>query len=318
MYEIKINVKSTWSNSKHTLIRYFYIRPKLEIFEINYFLAVAETQNINKAAQKLSVSAPALSRAVSRLEEELGVLLFERVGRNIRISENGKAFQKEAFRIISDLQNLKVRFNPNQGLRLTLTGSEFGLSGFVSEILDHLKKTRLPVVLDVKLGSGFREIERQVREREAHLGILTSTPTPDLKKLKLGNFESKTYVSSMHPLIKNTSSGKSLAKPIPVDKVLEHEFVTFDEAVFSDFKSSFDGWRDDVFKRKIGMYTKSVEVALRTIESGHYIGYLPEPIAKSRNLIALGISGCPYHCYTDVYLVASRDNDSAWLRRLFG
>ena len=57
----------------------------METFEIRYFLAAAATENLQTAAQALSLSPPAISRAISRLETELGVKLFNRVGRNIEL-----------------------------------------------------------------------------------------------------------------------------------------------------------------------------------------------------------------------------------------
>ena len=67
---------------------------KTELLQLQYFLAVAETEHMTIAANKMNVSQPVLSKSISNLEEELGVSLFERVGRRIRLSSSGKIFQK--------------------------------------------------------------------------------------------------------------------------------------------------------------------------------------------------------------------------------
>ncbi|MDQ0882029.1 DNA-binding transcriptional LysR family regulator [Peribacillus sp. V2I11] len=54
--------------------------------QINYFQKVASVQHITRAAEQLSISQPALSRSISKLEDELGVQLFDRKGRNIYLN----------------------------------------------------------------------------------------------------------------------------------------------------------------------------------------------------------------------------------------
>ncbi len=61
---------------------------------LEYFNELAETQYMAQAAKKLGISHPTLSYAVKKLEEELGVPLFEREGRNIRLTVYGKVFKE--------------------------------------------------------------------------------------------------------------------------------------------------------------------------------------------------------------------------------
>jgi DNA-binding transcriptional LysR family regulator len=68
----------------------------MEIRHLNYFVQVARELNFTKAAQKLRVAQPALSRQVRQLEEELGVQLLERHHRGVRLTEAGQAFFTEA------------------------------------------------------------------------------------------------------------------------------------------------------------------------------------------------------------------------------
>ncbi|HWI55614.1 MAG TPA: LysR family transcriptional regulator, partial [Bacillota bacterium] len=68
----------------------------MELRHLRYFVATAETENVSRAALKLHVSQPALSRQIRDLEEELGLALFERSAKSVRLSEAGRAFLPEA------------------------------------------------------------------------------------------------------------------------------------------------------------------------------------------------------------------------------
>jgi LysR family transcriptional regulator, benzoate and cis,cis-muconate-responsive activator of ben and cat genes len=68
----------------------------MELRHLRYFIAVAEAENVSRAALKLHVSQPALSRQVRDLEDELGFLLLERSAKSVRLSEAGRAFLTEA------------------------------------------------------------------------------------------------------------------------------------------------------------------------------------------------------------------------------
>lgn len=73
---------------------------RVELRHLRYFVAVAEEENVSKAALKLHVSQPALSRQVRDLEEELGFDLLERGAKSVAITEAGRVFYKEVVNVL--------------------------------------------------------------------------------------------------------------------------------------------------------------------------------------------------------------------------
>ena len=78
----------------------------MELQQLRYFDEVARTQHVTNSAKKLNVAQPALTQSIRRLERELGVTLFERVGRNVRLTACGEALQKRIAPLLAALDEL--------------------------------------------------------------------------------------------------------------------------------------------------------------------------------------------------------------------
>lgn len=76
----------------------------MEHIQLRYFLTVAEHENITHAANELNITQPSLSKTISRLEENLGVSLFERKGKRIILNQYGKVFETRVRRMFSDME----------------------------------------------------------------------------------------------------------------------------------------------------------------------------------------------------------------------
>lgn len=76
----------------------------MEVQQLRYVSAIAETGSFSRAAERCQVAQPSLSQQVLRLEEDLGAKLFDRLGRSIRLTEAGRAFLPYARSILNEIE----------------------------------------------------------------------------------------------------------------------------------------------------------------------------------------------------------------------
>ncbi|HHY73392.1 MAG TPA: LysR family transcriptional regulator [Bacillus bacterium] len=146
----------------------------MEWHQINYFQTVAKTQHITRAAEQLSISQPALSRSIAKLEDELGVKLFDRKGRNIYLNRYGKMFLKRVEQSIEQIeigrQEIMDEVHPNHGtISLAFLPSQ-GIS-FVPDMLSAYRGM-YPNVKFLLHQASNEEILKQVKSRKVDLALL--------------------------------------------------------------------------------------------------------------------------------------------------
>jgi DNA-binding transcriptional LysR family regulator len=92
----------------------------MELNQLEYFKTLASLCNFTAAAHAISISQPALSRSIRRLEEELGVPLFDRVGKSVYLTKYGETFLAFAARSLSEIENGRQAISalsaPTQGI----------------------------------------------------------------------------------------------------------------------------------------------------------------------------------------------------------
>ena len=79
----------------------------MELRHLRYFVAVAEEQNFTRAAERLHIAQPPLSRQIQQLEEMLGVQLFERGSRPLKLSDTGRFFYSHAVQLLAQTAELE-------------------------------------------------------------------------------------------------------------------------------------------------------------------------------------------------------------------
>lgn len=141
----------------------------MELRHLRYFVAVAEERNFTRAAERLHIAQPPLSRQIQQLEEDLGVALIEKGSRPLRLTEAGAFFLAHARALLDAARDLKAMTQRVGQLSRTLS------VGFVASTL----YGQLP------------EIVRRYRERhpEVEVTLHEMTTIEQLKALKEGRID---------------------------------------------------------------------------------------------------------------------------------
>ncbi len=147
----------------------------MEWHQINYFQTVAKTQHITQAAEQLAISQPALSRSIAKLEDELGVKLFNRKGRNIYLNRYGEMFLKRVEQAIKQIevgtQEILQDIHPESGSITLAFYPSLGMS-FVPEIVSAYR-SKFPNVKFLLHQASNQEIFREVKSGKVDLALLT-------------------------------------------------------------------------------------------------------------------------------------------------
>jgi LysR family cyn operon transcriptional activator len=154
----------------------------MNLQQLRYVIATAHVGTMTAAAAELHVAQPALSRAVRALETELGVTIFARHGRGLRLTAEGRDVVAIACRIVAEVERLSLLGNPGV-LRVSATRGQAREVGFPA-VTRHMHDTGHRVQLAVV--DTPEDVFNAVRQGEAHLG-LTELPGPgDLDSVSLG------------------------------------------------------------------------------------------------------------------------------------
>src|SRR5687767_10348008 len=145
----------------------------MELHQVRYFVAVAETENFTRAAERSNVSQPSLSQQISKLESEIGHKLFHRLGRKAVATEAGVAFLERARRILFEVENAAKELgdHPSLGRRITIGAVQTVMPYLVTPLIAQLRESHSNLLVDAQ--EDFRaNLLRGVVEGDLDLAIV--------------------------------------------------------------------------------------------------------------------------------------------------
>ncbi|MBH1962878.1 MAG: LysR family transcriptional regulator [Comamonadaceae bacterium] len=147
----------------------------MELRHLRYFLAVAESGHITRAAERLGIQQPPLSLQIRALETELGTALFHRHAKGVDLTDAGRELRVEAERLMADFTAMTDRMQAfargERGhLQVGFTSSA-AAHAFTPEVLRTCRKEHPDILLSVSENNAA-EITEAVAERRLHCGFL--------------------------------------------------------------------------------------------------------------------------------------------------
>lgn len=159
----------------------------MEIRVLNYFLATAQELNMTRAAEKLLVSQPALSRQIADLEDELGVKLFERHPRQLVLTPAGQYLQEQAREIIALSNKTKENLRSSAVISGDLTigaGESAGMQRIMNVISDIIKD--YPTVKIHLFSGDYSTTEKRLNHGTLDFAVIMGDlPVTNYESLKL-------------------------------------------------------------------------------------------------------------------------------------
>ena len=112
----------------------------MNLAQLRTFVSVADAGGVTRAVARLKLSQPAISRQILALEEDLGLALFHRVGRQVRLTADGEDLLRRSRRLLSDAESLRERAD-------TLKQGQTGLLrvGATPQVIETLLANFLPL-----------------------------------------------------------------------------------------------------------------------------------------------------------------------------
>ncbi len=194
----------------------------MELRHLRYFLAVCEEMNITKAAEKLMIAQPPLSRQIKDLEEEVGAKLFIREHHMLRLTDEGVRFRSYANRIIalSDRSIEDIR-EMHTGLRGTVYIAEVeGKAPHLTASFIASFARKYPDVQYNIWNGNSDEVTQRVRNGLADLAIIMEPYDPqNLHSVPIYREHWIAMFSSKHPLARTNG------KTIPLKMLADHELI---------------------------------------------------------------------------------------------
>lgn len=243
----------------------------MELRQLKYFVEVAKNEHFSMAAETLHVAQSALSRQVGLLEKELGVELFEREGRNVKLTLIGKMFLEQAVIALKAIDNatqlIEEYLEPERGIiRIGFPSSI--ASSTLPTIISAFKKEHPDVRFHLRQGS-YEFLTEGIKKREIDLAFIGPVPVsdPDLHADILFSEYFYALIPETHSLATNGS--------LSLYQLERDSFVLFPQG-FVLRKIVVDACHQAGFRPSIPFEGEDLDAIKGLVSSGIGVTLLPE------------------------------------------
>lgn len=257
--------------------------------QLKYVCKIAECKTLSKAAAELYLSQPSLTKAIHELENEIGIIIFERTNKGINLSKDGEIFLGYARQVLDQANLIEEKYIKNQASKQIFCVSTQHYSFAVNAFVDMIKKYEYEEYDFSLIETETYEIINDVKMRKSELGILYINDfnkevlfkilkAEDLVFNELFVAEPHVFISDKSPLAKKDIITLDDLKPYPYLSYVqgEHNSFYFSEEIFTkDIKPKNIRVRDraTLFNLVIGLngYTTCSGVIDEKLNGEHII-----------------------------------------------
>lgn len=246
----------------------------MDILHLSYFLEVARQKSFTKASQTLRVSQPSISKVIKTLENELNVTLLERTGREIELTDAGKAVFEKAQHVVLEFQDLTSElseiFNLQRG-EITIGLPPMVGARFFPKVIGLFRQT-YPHIQIKLIEVGSKQIEIGVEEGTLDIGVIALPASLD--GLEIFSFVNEALCIVLyrdHPLAEKPE--------LTLSDLKEEPFVLYKED-FSLYDHILDQCQARGFRPAIACQSSQWDFIGEMVGAKLGIALLPETICK--------------------------------------
>lgn len=286
----------------------------MELRHLRYFVAVVEEQSFTKAAEKLFIAQPPLSRTIQNLEEELGVQLLERGSRPVKTTQVGQFFYQHALKLLSNAEQMVSMTQRINAVQTTIR------IGFVSSLLFGLlpriiylyrqKHPQLKIEL-IEMGTQAQVEALKDGRIDAGFGRLRMSD-PAIKRVLLRNEKLMVATHASHPFNQSKTQGIYLADLIDENILLypnttKPNFSTHVLSIFSEHGLDPQNLTE----------VREIQLALGLVAAGEGICIVPE---SSNSIQMAQLNYIPLldpNALSPIFITVRNMDDSHYIYGLF-
>lgn len=251
----------------------------MTITQLKYVVAISTSSSMREASGKLFVSQPALSATIRDLEEEIGIRIFDRTNKGIKVTEEGNEFISYAKQAVSQYELVEHKYLAAESGKdyytISLQHYVFAIHAFVNSIEKRLASKKTIGFSYLINETRTDEVLENVRDYKSEIGVLAySESNKNIMNKLIREYEldfhplmvcdTYAYLSKAHPLADRTE--------LSVEDLQEYPCVTFDQSNEAEYYLAEEALSGYSFERMIRSNDRATSCEVLTMLNGFAIG----------------------------------------------
>ena len=246
----------------------------MELRHLRYFVAVAEERSFTRAAQRLHIAQPPLSRQIQQLEEILGIVLFERNSRPLKLTEAGRFFHQHAVQLLAqtaELESMTRRVGKiERSLSVGFVGST--LYGMLPKVIRRYRQQHAEVELSLHEMWTMDQI-KALKEGRIDVGF---------GRIRLNDPNVRRVVLREEPMIAALPLGHRLSTvttPLSLHDLLNDTLIVFPKTPRPSYADQvLSAFHDRALKPARVLETRELQIALGLVAAGEGVTIVPKSV----------------------------------------